>query len=458
MIDRSQSKSGPAHGAFTATATAATNAPPTATVGPATRSHPRDQATAARAALPHVRNGHRVLDVVAGSGWSTLLLAAQCGSNGHVWAWEVDPDQRALLRQNARAAGLEDRLTLIPEPGENDTLPPVDLVHLGIDADAVEWLQRHQGWLRHRGANVVLTLRSERSRRTAALSALAHADLLPFRMDGSPIQSPAQLEDLGPVDVPVVARSASRLAGVRVRVLEGRDALLQHFGLSQPGRLLEDDLDVVHNECERFDRKRHDAEVLCALAASFPGPCLDLGTSHGRSAFKLATNIGTDHRVTTVNVLPSDCGQAGVQITHLLTREQIGSYYRKAGIENVDQVFANTLTWDWPAPADCGYHVVFVDACHDTDAVYCDSLRAWERLAPGGFLVWHDFSPGLRRAYGWIDAVHRGVEAFARSTRLKQPVAWLQGSWCGVIQKDAPGRDGSVREAAPEDPTQKDRT
>jgi hypothetical protein len=84
--------------------------------------------------------------------------------------------------------------------------------------------------------------------------------------------------------------------------------------------------------------------------------------------------------------------------------------------------------------------LAFVDACHDADAVRSDSALCWRLLRPGGFLVWHDWSP-FARAYGWIDSVMRGAASFMADHRLHGPVVHLRGSWTGVLRKGG----GTVR-------------
>src|SRR5579863_10408179 len=147
---------------------------------------------------------------------------------------------------------------------------------------------------------------------------------------------------------------------MKIRVIETIDEFRAQFDLSAPGVLLEPDLDLVETECDYYERKRRDAEVLCALAANVSGPCLDLGTSHGRSAYKLTTNLAKRGRVFTVNILPeqidSTCGK---MITHVLKKEQIGAYFREQGVTNIEQYYANTARWNMP-PEIANLALVFV--------------------------------------------------------------------------------------------------
>ncbi len=208
----------------------------------------------------------------------------------------------------------------------------------------------------------------------------------------------------------------------------------RHFGLPQDGTILETDIDVVETECDHHSRRRRDAEVLTTLAANVTGDCLELGTSHGHSAFKLATNLGPRGTVHTVNILPEQYqASSGQLVTHLLTKEQIGAFYRAQGVTGIHQIYADTCNWVMP-PELRDLAVVFVDAAHDTEAVFKDTLLMCDRVRPGGYLVWHDFHPQLRHKFGWIDAVMRGVELFFQAKGITPDIIHLKDSWMGVWQ------------------------
>lgn len=222
---------------------------------------------------------------------------------------------------------------------------------------------------------------------------------------------------------------------MKIRVVDSIEELKRHFGLPCDGELLEPDLDVVENDTEVNGRKRRDAEVLCTLAANAIHNVLELGTSHGRGAFKLASNLSHGLVCHTVNILPEQHdASGGKMVTHLIDKDAIGSYYRERGLKNVEQLYANTARWEIPAHIR-KLGMVFVDAAHDEENVYLDSKLVWDRIAPGGFIVWHDFSQFSRR-FDWIDASMRGVERFLRDQGLIDlEVVNLRHSWCGVLRK-----------------------
>lgn len=222
---------------------------------------------------------------------------------------------------------------------------------------------------------------------------------------------------------------------MKIRIVETIEEFKRHFGLPCDGELLEPDLDIVEYDTEINGRKRRDAEVLCTLAANALDNVLELGTSHGRGAFKLATNLSHGLRCHTVNILPEQHdASGGKMVTHLINKDQIGSYYRERNVRNVEQLYANTARWEIPAHVR-NLSMIFVDAAHDEENVYLDSKLVWDRLAPGGFIVWHDYSQ-LYRHFDWIDASMRGVERFLREYGMDQlEVINLRHSWCGVLRK-----------------------
>ncbi|KAF0171856.1 MAG: hypothetical protein FD161_4219 [Limisphaerales bacterium] len=234
---------------------------------------------------------------------------------------------------------------------------------------------------------------------------------------------------------------------MRILTLPSIQEFQRHFKLAQPGVILEEDIDVVETDCDLHSRRRRDAEVLTTLAANLSAPCLDLGTSHGHSAFKLATNLQGRGIVHTVNLLPEQHqASSGQLVTHLLTKEQIGAFYRARGVAGINQIYADTCNWQMPAGLR-DFGLVFVDAAHDTEAVFKDSLLVCDRVRPGGYLVWHDFNPGLRQKFGWIDAVMRGVELFFARKGIVPEIVHLENSWMGVWRvPSAPVRRAPVIE------------
>lgn len=60
--------------------------------------------------LLDVRAGHRVLDVGAGSGWTTALLSHLAGPTGHVVGTEIEPDLVRFGNENLARLGVDARI------------------------------------------------------------------------------------------------------------------------------------------------------------------------------------------------------------------------------------------------------------------------------------------------------------------------------------------------------------
>ncbi|MBI3877949.1 MAG: glycosyltransferase, partial [Verrucomicrobia bacterium] len=222
---------------------------------------------------------------------------------------------------------------------------------------------------------------------------------------------------------------------MNIQIVETLGEFKARLGLTADGILIEEDLDLIETDCDLNERKRRDAEVLCTLAANVRGPCLDLGTSHGRSAFKLATNLRERGTVFTVNILPEQHDkQSGELVTHLLSKGEIGSFFRSRGVTGIEQIYADTAKWQMP-PELRDFSLAFVDAAHDTENVLADSRKIFPRVHDGGYIVWHDFNPLLRGKFHWIDASMRGVERFFAELGVEPEIIWLRNSWMAVWRK-----------------------
>jgi|GEM_PF-852884 len=223
---------------------------------------------------------------------------------------------------------------------------------------------------------------------------------------------------------------------MQIRIFDTIQEMKAYLGFTHDGIILENGLDVVENETDLFERKRRDAEVMTYLAANNDGKFVEIGTSFGHGTFRLATNIRNNGRVYTVNLLPEQATQEEKLVTHFLDKDEIGSFYREHGLGNIDQIYANTLTWDVPEEIS-DVSLVFVDGCHDKEFVYSDTKKLYPRIKDGGYIMWHDFNPILRNKFGWINEVMQGVEKFISENHLDGEIVHLRNSWIGIYRKPA---------------------
>jgi predicted O-methyltransferase YrrM len=176
-------------------------------------------------------------------------------------------------------------------------------------------------------------------------------------------------------------------------------------------------------------RRIRDAESLAAtIRNTDPKVCLDIGTGLGHSAARMAVNA-PPAKIYTVNIPPEEFEDGGVYTTVKLEKEQIGSYYRERGFENVTQIFANTAYWE----PDIGQiDVAYIDGSHDTRFVINDTLKVLKYTKPGSFILWHDFNLSLVDVYPWIRSVCLGVETLYKKGLLTGRIFHLRDSWVGI--------------------------
>lgn len=179
------------------------------------------------------------------------------------------------------------------------------------------------------------------------------------------------------------------------------------------------------------DRRLRDAESLATVVHnSNPTVCLDIGTGLGHSAALMAVNAPRA-RVYTINIPPEEYEAGGKLTTMKLERNEIGSYYRQRGLDNITQILANTLSWE---PQIGWIDTAFIDGSHDTAFVVNDTLKVLRHMRPRSFILWHDFNPSLVDKYHWINSVCLGVEALFATGALKGRVFHIRDSWVGVYR------------------------
>ena len=97
-----------------------------------------------------------------------------------------------------------------------------------------------------------------------------------------------------------------------------------------------------------------------------PKSALEIGTSSGRGTALMATN-SPDSIIYTVNIKEEDItrGKGGKNITHSLSKDEIGIEYRKLGLQNIRQIYADTMTWDFDiAPIDVATSIGAISKSH----------------------------------------------------------------------------------------------
>ena len=148
--------------------------------------------------------------------------------------------------------------------------------------------------------------------------------------------------------------------------VENYGALCQIMGWDKELKLDHKNIYEYDNPCDINERRLRDAEVLAGACANInAGEICEIGTSFGHTTALMADNA-PQAQIHTVNLPPEDGGQGGNLVTHLISREEIGIYYKQRKYSNITQIYANTLTWE---PQFQDLRVAFIDGCHDSDFV-----------------------------------------------------------------------------------------
>lgn len=217
-------------------------------------------------------------------------------------------------------------------------------------------------------------------------------------------------------------------------VADGLHQLKLFYNFQNSFTLIEENLDEVRFFEDLNGRRRMDAEVLSLIAANAPaGNMLDIGTYMGHSAARMAVN-SPHSRVFTVNIHPDELQQGGTLVTGVPPIHDIGSFYREHNLQNVTQIFANTSTWRLPEEIN-ELSLVYIDGCHDREYVYSDTKLIFDRVLPGGFILWHDCSPVYRRNYPWIHQVMLALEQLVEEKVITPFVLNVKHSWIGIWRK-----------------------
>lgn len=220
-----------------------------------------------------------------------------------------------------------------------------------------------------------------------------------------------------------------------VYVLDSINELKKYYKFTNEYSIIENDLDTYQYIEDINSRKRLDASVLSLISANADkgSKFLDIGTYTGRSAARMAVN-SPDSTIYTVNIAPNDASSGGKLVTEILSKDEIGSFYRKHNLKNIKQVYANTRTWNIPEEIS-DLSLVYVDGCHDRKFVYSDTKKILDRVKIGGYILWHDFSSIYRKNHHWIHQSMLGVNDLYNESAIYGNILNVRNSWIGIWQK-----------------------
>jgi predicted O-methyltransferase YrrM len=223
---------------------------------------------------------------------------------------------------------------------------------------------------------------------------------------------------------------ALRLANLERLVLEVRDyaAMKKAKRWTRDPVLDDDSIDTFENLTDLNDRKLLDALIIGATCANRnPKTILEIGTAGGHMTALMAQNA-PQATVHTINIPPEEIDAGGKFVTRSFTREEIGRYYKERKLTNVQQIYANTATWE----PDIGpIDIAFVDGCHDAEFVFNDTRKILQFAHPGTVILWHDFNPELIGKNEWMADVARGIERLYEEGLISGNILHVRDSWVG---------------------------
>lgn len=220
------------------------------------------------------------------------------------------------------------------------------------------------------------------------------------------------------------------ILGIRTTLASDLEGLRSCLKLCAPGQVPEH-LDCrEHSEYDLFGRRRRDAEVLAAVAASSRGLGFQLGALTEAHTAVLAANF--DGRLKCLDL-----------------SEETSARPNAAPSAEPCAASACRISRDAYQPDECcsqyGNQASFVviDAAPDRDMTCSLSCIGYQLLKAGGILIWSDCSP----LDGWRSPELRetleGIRMFLERLEPAPPIHYLNESWCGVLQKPA----GTISEA-----------
>lgn len=233
------------------------------------------------------------------------------------------------------------------------------------------------------------------------------------------------------------SNSASDLAfpHLEKQVLEANNIkeLMKVFGWKKEPVLDRPDVYDFDYPEDLNERRIRDAEVLgAAMANANAKSALEIGTANGMGTVLMAANAPKT-KIYTINIPPTEAeaGEGGKLITVAMQEAEIGIEFRKRNLKNIEQILANTATWE---PNIGEINVAFIDGSHDTEFVYNDTKKILPFMPKGSFILWHDFNLELTKKHDWIAEVCLGVEWLYRDGLIHGRTYHLRDSWIGIHQ------------------------
>ena len=177
--------------------------------------------------------------------------------------------------------------------------------------------------------------------------------------------------------------------------------------------------------------------VLTLLCHARPGRVLEIGTVLGHMTANLTRWTDEEARVFTMDLVQGMARAGAGAAEQQVEVPALGEWGRFANHFGMAHkaffITADLMTYDFDRIAPLDF--AFIDGGHDFEHVLNDSRKTYDALAPGGWMVWHDFNSPV----AWVK-VREAIEALGFS----EPVVHVEGTEVAFLQKGDEGNGSPV--------------
>lgn len=132
----------------------------------------------------------------------------------------------------------------------------------------------------------------------------------------------------------------------------------------------------------------------------------EIGTFNGGTTRVLAEAVPADGRVVTLDLPPAQFD--ATQHPDSFRGEQVGEAYRDSpAVDKIEQLLVDSRHFD-PTPHAGRFDLVLVDGAHDHEHGLADTATALRLVAPGGVVLFDDFTPYWHGLVRGITTAMRG--------------------------------------------------
>jgi predicted O-methyltransferase YrrM len=184
------------------------------------------------------------------------------------------------------------------------------------------------------------------------------------------------------------------------RPIDARALTVPQIGI---GEITSGPIEVSLIDLDQINGNTSSLEQLTLLSLAKERKCkrvFEMGTFDGKTSANLALNL-SNAEIYTIDLPADQMRDAFLPISQhdmaYILKDRIGE--KSNQFSGIVQLHGDTAQFDFsPWYGTCDF--VFVDACHEYEYVLNDSRIALKLIAPGGVILWHDYSSwtGVTRA------------------------------------------------------------